>query len=454
MKKSQFLSFFLCLMLFTGLLAAPVSAQVLYDYPTSEGNTIESPSAMLVYLGTTAEQDVVLYEKDADTRYSPGALVRVMVGAYAMEVIEEKNLDMETTTGTYTLQMFNHTIAGTGLGTANMAFGETWTLKDLLSVSMIQTAADAALTLAVTLCGDQATFVQGMNDLAEELGCTNSHFTNVTGLHDENQYMSPRDVIIITRYAADFPALRKMMEMSQYTAHPVSGGEARSWPSSNELLRSTSSNYYKDAVYGRTGYADGYSIVAMGAKAGYEYMAVAMGAQKDENGAATVHFSDAKKLLQWGFSDFSYKTLLNKNEPVDRIPVSLCWEKDTIAAVPVEEFSTIVASGVDSSQVIRKVIRYQDTLTAPVEKDTPLGKVELYLNLDQKIGEVELVAAESAEKNQLLAAWAQFLLFVKSPWFYIGLGALLLLLLGYVILVVVHNRRRKRRKMKRVKKFK
>lgn len=454
MKKTNFLSFFLTLVLVAGLLASSASAQVLYDYPSSQENTIVSPSAMLVYLGTTADQDVVLYEKDPDTRYSPGALIRVMVGAYAMEVIQEKNLDMETTTGTYTLQMFNHIVAGTGLGTANMAFGETWTLKDLLSVSMIQTAADAAVTLAVTLSGDQASFVEGMNALAERLGCTNSHFTNVTGLYDENQYMSPRDVITITRYAADFPTLRKMMELSQYTAHPVSGGEARSWPSTNDLLRPSSASYYKDAVYGRTGYADGYSIVAMGAKAGYEYMAVAMGAQKDADGSATVHFADAKRLLQWGFSDFSYKTLLNKNEPVDRIPVSLCWEKDTIAAVPVQEFSTIVASGVDSSQIIRKVTRYQDSLTAPVEKDTPLGKVELFLNLDQKIGEVELVAAESAEKNQILAAWAQFLLFVKSPWFYIGLGALLILLLGYMVLVIVHNRRRKRRKMKRVKRYK
>ena len=454
MKKSHFLSLILCLVVLLGCLYLPGSAQVLYDYPSSGGDSIVSPSAMLVYLGTTAEQDVILYEKNADARYSPGALVRVMVGAYAMEVIEEKNLDIDTATGTYTLQMFNHTIAGTGLGTANMAIGETWTIRDLLSVSMIQTAADAALTMAVTLSGDQAAFVQGMNELAEELGCTNSHFTNVTGLHDENQYMSPRDVITITRYAADFPVLRKMMEMSQYTAHPVSGGEARSWPSSNELLRSSSGSYYENAVYGRTGYADGYSIVAMGAKAGYEYMAVAMGAPRDENGAATVHFSDVTNLLQWGFSDFSYKTLLNKSEPVDRIPVSLCWEKDTIAAVPAEEFSTIVASGVDASQVIRKVTRYQESLTAPVEKGTPLGKVELFLNLDQKIGEVELVAAEGAEKNQWLAAWAQFLLFVKSPWFYIGLGALLLLFIGYMILVIVHNRRRKRRKIKRVKKFK
>lgn len=62
-------------------------------------------------------------------------LVRVMVGAYAMKAIEEKSLDLDTVQGTYTLEMFNSTIAGTGLGNCNMAFGETWTLRDLLTAS-------------------------------------------------------------------------------------------------------------------------------------------------------------------------------------------------------------------------------------------------------------------------------------------------------------------------------
>lgn len=71
-----------------------------------------------------------------------------MVGAYAMKAIEEKSLDLDIATGEYTLDMFNSTIAGTGLGNCNMAFGETWTLRDLLTASMVTTAADAALTMA------------------------------------------------------------------------------------------------------------------------------------------------------------------------------------------------------------------------------------------------------------------------------------------------------------------
>lgn len=456
MKKIRFVAFFTCLAVWVGILSVPAAAQVLYPYPESEGNRVESASAMLVYLGVTSADDVVLYEKEADIPYSPGALVRVMVGAYAMKAIEEQALDLDAVQGTYTLEMFNTTIAGTGLGNCNMAFGETWTLRDLLTASMVTTAADAALTMAVAISGSEAAFVSGMNELAAELGCTGSHFTNVTGLHDPDQYMTARDTVAITRYAADYPALRNMMELSQYTVTPVSNGSTRSWPASNELLRSVSPYYDADVAYGRTGFADDrYAVVAMGSKAGYEYMAVALGAPKTgDNGEAGVHYRDVSRLLDWGFKDFAYKTLLQKNEPVGRIDVDLSWNTDSVALVPATDFSTIVASGVDASQIIRVVTKNQETLTAPVEKDQVLGKVELYLNIDQKIGEVELVAAESVERSDLLAAWEKFRQFLGSPWFYAGILLIGLLLLGYVVLNIVHNRNRRRQGRKKVRRFK
>ena len=81
MKKIRFTAFFVCLVVLMGILAVPAAGQVLYPYPETEGDRVESASAMLVYLGTTAADDVILYEKEADLPYSPGALVRVMVGA-------------------------------------------------------------------------------------------------------------------------------------------------------------------------------------------------------------------------------------------------------------------------------------------------------------------------------------------------------------------------------------
>lgn len=156
----------------------------------------------------------------------------------------------------------------------------------------------------------------------------------------------------------------------------------------------------------------------------------------------------------WGFQDFAYKTLLQKTSRLAGIDVDLSWDTDSVAMVPVNDFSTIVASGVDASQIIRVVTKNQETLTAPVEKDQILGKVELYLNIDQKIGEVELVAAESVERSDLLAAWEKFRQFLSSPWFYAGVILIGLLLLGYVVLNIVHNRNRRRQGRKKVRRFK
>ncbi|MBQ9861789.1 MAG: hypothetical protein IJO75_05975, partial [Clostridia bacterium] len=145
------------------LAAFPVAgAELRYEYPADE-DPIESPSAVMLYMGVKAEQDVYLYEKDADARYEPGALMRVAMLGYAMRLIEEQQINMDTATGTYTLELFNHYVAGTGLHVALMGFGETWKLKDLLTLCAIQTAADCAAALAAALSGTPDAFVEGLN---------------------------------------------------------------------------------------------------------------------------------------------------------------------------------------------------------------------------------------------------------------------------------------------------
>ena len=92
-------------------------------------------------------------------------------------------------------------------------------------------------------------------------------------------------------------------------------------------------------------------------------------------------------------------------------------------------------------------------MDAPIKKGQVLGKVELYIKTDQKIGEVNLVAGESIEKSQLLAVWAQVQSFLKSPWFYAALGLIAVLLVGYIILTIVHNYKLRRNRMKRFNRF-
>ncbi len=132
-------------------------------------------ASIVVYLESTAsaeqgiaDRDSIMYENNGDMKLSPAAMMRIMVGLYAKKLIKEKKIDMDKTRGTYTLAIEEAYILGTGLTLANMEEGETWTVRDLLSLSMIQTAADAAVTLAATLSGSVDAFVLGMNEYAKE----------------------------------------------------------------------------------------------------------------------------------------------------------------------------------------------------------------------------------------------------------------------------------------------
>ena len=265
------------------------AADIRYEFPADEGENIASPSAMLMYLGVRADQDVILYEKEADKAYRPGALSRVAVLGYAMKVVEEKGLDLDKTTGTFTLYLYNHYVTGTGLAIVNMATGEEWTLRDLFAVCAIQTAADSVVTLAAAVSGTVEEFVDGLNAFAAELGCTGSHFTNVTGLNDEGQYMTARDTMTFMRYAMEKPLLKELFSLKQYTVNPVKKGKKTTWATGNEMIRASSPYYYAYAHGGKTGGTlTELGVVQFGGKDGYEYLAVVMGApKKDEKGNAT-----------------------------------------------------------------------------------------------------------------------------------------------------------------------
>ena len=117
-------------------------------------------------------------------------------------------------------------------------------------------------------------------------GCTGSHFTNVTGLHDPNQVMTARDTVKSPVMRRIISALRNMMELSTYSVNPVSKGSPRSWPASNELVRSVSPLLQRQCCV-RTQRICRRPVLGRGrkgSKAGYEYMAVALGAPKPGDG--------------------------------------------------------------------------------------------------------------------------------------------------------------------------
>ncbi len=422
-------------------------------YTLPEATTVHAEAALLVNLGSSMDKDVVLYAREADEVHAPGAMIRFMVITYALHRIEELGMDMDTATGTYTVEMFNNYVAGTGVPTVNMNFGETWTIRSLLKASFLQNASDAVTTLAFAIDGGVTPFVQGMNKLAEELGCDYTHFANVTGLDSLSQYTTARDVYRIIRYGMSFSRFEDLTSHLPFTVTPVSGGTERTLVTINHMHQSSSQFYYSPLMFSRTGLSEheGRTCASVAQDSGYEYMVVVMGCpETNEAGESGLHYRDTKALFRWAFNNFSYSTVLAKSEILASVKVNLSWNADHVNLVPAAAYSTVVESQLDPDQVIKKVTVYQKELDAPIEKGMVLGKVELIVNVDQKIGEVELVAADSINRHWLLHTTRGVKNFFSSPWFWAAVGLLVALIIGYVILYITYNRRRRRERLGRV----
>lgn len=423
-------------------------------YALPEGTVVNADSALLVNLGGDIDRDVVLYAKAADEVRAPGAMMRFMVVAYTLHRLEQTGMDIDAVTGAYTVEMFNHYVAGTGVPTANMQFGETWTLRDLLTVSFIQNASDAVTVLACTLDGSVSAFIEGMNALAEEIGCDYTHFSNLTGLDSLGQYTTPRDMYRIIRYAQRFSVFEDVVSNRHYTVKPIAGGTERTLWSVNSMQQSSSPFYYSPLAFSRTGLSEheGRTCASVARDSGYEYLVVVMSCpEQNEAGESGLHYRDTRTLFRWAFNKFEHASVLAKSEILASVKVRLVWNTDRVNLVPAEEFSTVVESSLDPDQIIKKVTVYEDEIDAPVNKGMVLGKVELIVNVDQKIGEVDLVAADELNRNWLLYAFSGLGGFFTSPWFWLGIGLLILLIVGYVILNVTYNRRRRRDRLQRVK---
>ncbi|MCL2884544.1 MAG: hypothetical protein FWF49_03570 [Oscillospiraceae bacterium] len=437
MKIRRFLALLACAAL--GLcLCLPAAAY------TPDNVSLTAPSAVVVFIGQQPSDDVTLFSQNADTRISPSATLRVLSTLVALDLIQQKGLG--DATGTFTAEL-NNLIAYTGIGTAGMQIGDTWAVKDLLQVSYMATAADAAITLAETLAGSNAAFVQAMNDKAAALGCTDSHFTNVTALDDPNQYTSAMDLYRIMRAAMDDPAF---VDIASKTLYKVG---TQPYNAVNEMM-SGGPNNYPAVLFGRTGgTGTGYNMVQVAQSNGYKYLVVVMDSH-DPAGTGGVSttadkaaaYADAKALFGWAFNNFTYKTIIGKNTPVDSsIKLHLSWSADTVTLVPAADVAALVPNDLPLNSIQKVVTLNATEVNAPITKGQVLGKVTLYINVDEKIAEADLVADQSMPASKILTVWAGITGVLSSPWLYLVLAVIIVLITAYIVLNIVHNKKKKKK---------
>lgn len=332
-----------------GILAASVFTCNAFAISTS------AASAVLI----EQESGRVLYAQNADEERLIASITKIMTAVVA---IEHGDLRAE-----YTVT-WDDMAEGSSM---YLAPGDVLTLEELLYGLMLSSGNDAALAVAHCVAGEVDAFVALMNEMAQRLAMSHSHFANPNGLDAEDHYSSAEDLAKLTAYALNSEAFVRIVSTRSITI-----GE-RTLTNHNKLLAS-----YDGCIGVKTGYtqAAGRTLVSAARRNGQALIVVTL---RDGN-----DWQDHKNLLDYGFSSFPRTACLSAGQPLGEAVVRL-GKQPTAVLTAAQEISYPLAEGENPTISLT----FYPVLTAPLPAGTVVGEAVMRLN-GEEIGRTEILCGE------------------------------------------------------------
>lgn len=422
----------ICLLFAAVLLATPALAAAAPEHP------VAAKGAILYELNT----DTVLLEQDADARLYPASTTKLMTALVAMEYGNPEDIitvPAEAVDGLFELGSASYLLAG-----------EEISFMDLMEYMLIASGNDAANAMAIHISGSISAFADLMNNRAQELGCTNTHFVNPHGLHDEEHYTSARDLLRIAKAAMQNPTIAEIVAKDEVVL-PITNKHPQTTTkyTTNYLIsrKSTREYYYEGAIGIKTGTTTpaGLCLVAACVKGDYTYYTVVLGAEKGENGERN-QFIETAKLFDYGAENFSQQVMLSSSEPIAEVPVRLSNEKDSVVVTPSENITAMLPNAFETSDLTMKYT-VEESVAAPVQAGDVLGK--LTVSYEGKTWQLDLVASSDAARSTVLYILDRITGFFASTAFKIIVASIVALIVILVVYVILVNRRRAKRRRRR-----
>lgn len=441
MKKFRLIPVLTLLALLTALvtpIALASSGSAILD-----GMQVDATSVILMDSTT----DEVLYNQNGDAKSFPASITKVMTCLLAVEAVDRGELSLDqVVTASATL----YADIGAGGSTQNIKEGEQLTVRDLLACALIPSANEACNALAETVSGDVTSFVALMNQRAEELGMTGTHFTNTHGYHDENHYTTAHDVYRMTQEAMKHPTFRELAVSKEYTVPATNLHSPRVLHSTNALVSTwrVKGFYYQYATGVKTGSTPeaGYCLVSSAEKDGKTLIAVVMGGKDvtvDKQPYLTNYFYESGRLLDWGFTNFSRRTIIDRSAmDIAEMPVTLSKQANYIAVQPDGEITATLPNDILPEDFVRDWKLSADSVEAPVTRGQVLGTLTLRHG-DKEYGTLNLVAVDNVERSELLYRLDRIQKFFGQLWVKLLLAAALVLIAVLVLrnIFIKKNRR-------------
>ena len=428
MKIRRFLSVFLLTLLLTGLFCVPQASAV--DLPQ-----VNAKAALLM----DYESGRMLYGlNERDTEY-PASITKVMTALLTLEAVDQGVLTLDQQVAAPSLV---NDMDPTG-SSADIKEGEVLTVEQLLYCMMLVSANEAACILAETVAGSQDAFVALMNQRAQELGCTGTHFVNPNGLHDPNHYSTAWDIYLFTREAMKNETFMKICSTASYVVPATNMSEERELYTTNSLISNWRiMGYQYDGADGiKTGSTEesGYCLVSSAKRSGRRLVAVVLGAEGE--GTHIESFSESARLYDYGYNNFS-KQLVVSTEDVFRQPVALSKETDCVMLYPAENAEAFLPSDVTKDQLEQTVTLKNEVADAPITRGQEMGTLTISYN-GQVCVTVPLLAQADVSASRFLVAKAAVEEFLSRTIVKVALVVLVLLVILLVLWAKVFRRNRR-----------
>ena len=383
--------------------------------------------------------DQVMYEENARTKLPQASLTKIMTALLVAE--SGYPMDHLVTVSESAMEGMEHLS-----GTVTIEVGEQFTVHQLLTLLMVASVNEAANVCAELVSGSIPAFVERMNARASELGCENTHFCNPHGLHEDDHYTTAYDLYLMARELQKHEDVAEIYRQDRVVMPATNKSEERIFFSTNSLIsRYKELGYiYRYATGMKTGTTTpaGLCLAATATKGETSLISIVLGASRAPDGTKR-NFTESARLLQWGFDNFSKKTLLQTSSPVCEVKVDLSRDRDYVVAVPAHDYETMVPDDFDFEKM-ELVTNVPASVHAPIEKGQVLGTVTVRYD-GKDYTTMDLVAADALERSVVLLVlyWLK-LIFASTAAKIIG-AAVVLMIIIYIIAAIRINSNQKRR---------
>ena len=324
------------------------------------------------------DSGMILASSNKDLTLPPASITKMMTAYIAFTELKEKNISLNEDV------LVSKKAWKTGGSKMFIEVGKQIKFKDILQGVITVSGNDASVALAEHISGDENTFAIYMNQVAKNIGLTNTNYTNATGLPNDSLYTTAKDIALLSRsLISNFPDLYKLYSTKSFKFNDIKQY------SRNKLL------FIDDNVDGiKTGFtnAAGYCLASSAKRGDRRLIAIVMGAPTPD-----VRIQSSRTLLEYGFRFFETHKLFKKDTEISKARI-YGGEKSEV------KFGVNRDSSVTIPRRQKKNLKYQyvidKQLTAPINQNETIGFMHVKLN-DEIIQTYKLTAIESVNEGSL-----------------------------------------------------